>query len=238
MRKIALAAAVIGLFVAPALAQAPPAGTPTRVRGTVDKLDGQNLTVKSRDGQALTITLTDNVTVITLVKKSVTDIKAGDYVASTGVKGPDGKIHAVEVRIFPEAARGTGEGQFPWDLMPDSIMTNATVGEGRPGAAGGGAACHLQGRRIRVYRWPGCAGAGQWSRRCQPLEARRRGVRHRAGKRAEGKREKKTGQLDRTDPNQRRLSDSRVVGKPTLILLQRSPSMATLHSFVVTGPKD
>jgi hypothetical protein len=129
MRKIALAAAVIGLFVMPAFAQAPPAGTPTRVRGTVDKLDGQNLMVKSRDGQTLTIALADNVTVITLVKKTVADIKAGDYVASTGVKGTDGKIHAVEVRIFPEAARGLGEGQYPWDLMPDSIMTNATVGK-------------------------------------------------------------------------------------------------------------
>src|SRR5580692_3647962 len=129
MRKIALAAAMMGLFAVPALAQTPPVGTPTRIRGTVDKLDGQNLTVKSRDGQAPTIELAGNVTVITLVKKSVADIKAGDYVASTGVKGTDGKIHAVEVRIFPEAARGTGEGQFPWDLMPDSIMTNATVGK-------------------------------------------------------------------------------------------------------------
>ena len=128
MRKIAMAA-LIALAVGPALAQTPPAGTPTRIRGTVDKLDGQNLMVKSRDGQALTIELAANVAVITLVKKSVADIKAGDYVASTGVKGTDGKIHAVEVRIFPEAARGTGEGQYPWDLMPDSIMTNATVGK-------------------------------------------------------------------------------------------------------------
>jgi hypothetical protein len=128
MRKIAIAA-LIALAVGPALAQTPPAGTPTRIRGTVEKLDGQNLMVKSRDGQTLTIELAANVAVITLVKKSVADIKAGDYVASTGVKGTDGKIHAVEVRIFPEAARGTGEGQFPWDLMPDSIMTNATVGK-------------------------------------------------------------------------------------------------------------
>jgi hypothetical protein len=128
MRKIAIAA-LIALAVGPALAQTPPAGTPTRIRGTVDKLDGQNLMVKSRDGQALTIELAANVAVITLVKKSVADIKAGDYVASTGVKGTDGKIHAVEVRIFPEVARGTGEGQYPWDLMPDSIMTNATVGK-------------------------------------------------------------------------------------------------------------
>ena len=128
MRKIAIAA-LIALAVGPALAQTPPAGTPTRIRGTVDKLDGQNLMVKSRDGQTLTIELAANVAVITLVKKSVADIKAGDYVASTGVKGADGKIHAIEVRIFPEAARGTGEGQRPWDLMPDSVMTNATVGK-------------------------------------------------------------------------------------------------------------
>jgi len=127
MRKIAIAS-LIALVVGPALAQPPPAGTPTRIRGTVDKLDGQNLMVKSRDGQTLTIELAANV-VITLVKKSIADIKAGDYVASTGVKGTDGKIHAIEVRIFPEAARGTGEGQYPWDLMPDSIMTNATVGK-------------------------------------------------------------------------------------------------------------
>ena len=128
MRKIAIAG-LIALAVGPALAQTPPAGTPTRIRGTVDKLDGQNLMVKSRDGQTLTIELAANVAVITLVKKSIADIKAGDYVASTGVKGTDGKIHAIEVRIFPEAARGTGEGQYPWDLMPDSIMTNATVGK-------------------------------------------------------------------------------------------------------------
>jgi hypothetical protein len=129
MRKIALAAAMIGLLVMPAFAQAPPAGTPTRIRGMVDKLDGKNLAVKSRDGQVLTIALADNVAVVTLVKKTVADIKTGDYIASTGVKGTDGKLHAIEVRIFPEAGRGTGEGQFPWDLKPDSIMTNATVGK-------------------------------------------------------------------------------------------------------------
>jgi hypothetical protein len=128
MRKIALAAAVIGLFVMPAFAQAPPAGTPTRVRGTVDKLDGQTLTVKSRDGQAVTIALAPNVIVTTLVKKTMADVKTGDFVASTGIKGTDGKIHAIEVRIFPENLRGVGEGQYPWDLKPDSIMTNATVG--------------------------------------------------------------------------------------------------------------
>ncbi len=123
-----LAVALISLAVAPALAQtAPPAGTPTRIRGTVEELDGQTLRVKSREGQDVTIGLAPNYTVAGVVKRSLADIKTGDYVASTSVKGTDGKLHAVEVHIFPEAMRGTGEGQFAWDLVPDSLMTNATV---------------------------------------------------------------------------------------------------------------
>jgi hypothetical protein len=128
MRKIAIATAIISLFVVPALAQTSPAPAPVRVRGTVEKLDGQNLTVKSRDGQSLAIALAPNVIVSYLTKKSAADIKTGDFVASTGIKGTDGKLHAIEVRIFPENLRGVGEGQYPWDLKPDSIMTNATVG--------------------------------------------------------------------------------------------------------------
>jgi hypothetical protein len=130
MKRFAIAVVLAVLMIGPALAQTPaPEGTPTRVRATVEKLEGQNLTVKSHDGQNMTIVLAPNTTVVTLVKKSVADIKAGDYVASTGVKGPDGKLHAVEVRIFPEEMRGGNEGQRPWDLMPDSLMTNATVGK-------------------------------------------------------------------------------------------------------------
>ena len=179
MRKIAIAA-LIALYVGPALAQTPPARTPTRIRGTVDKLNGQNLMAKSRDGQTLTIELAANVAVITLVKKSVADIKAGDYVASTGVKGTDGKIHAIEVRIFPEAARGTGEGQYPWDLMPDSIMTNATVGKVDQAPQGPVLHVTFKGTESEYTVGPGRASAGQWPGRYQPPEARRRGVRHRA----------------------------------------------------------
>jgi hypothetical protein len=68
-----------------------------------------------------------NLTVAYLVKKSLGDIKAGDFVASTSRKGTDGKNHSVELRIFPEAMRGLGEGQYAWDLAPESLMTNATV---------------------------------------------------------------------------------------------------------------
>jgi hypothetical protein len=99
----------------------------TRRRASVDKLDGQALTVKSRDGQQLTVTLAPNVAVAYLVKQNLADIKAGDFVASTSMKGTDGKNHSVELRIFPEAMRGLGEGQYAWDLAPESLMTNATV---------------------------------------------------------------------------------------------------------------
>jgi hypothetical protein len=125
--------ALVGLVAAPAFAQTPPAANapapppPVRIRGTVDKLDGNTLTVKAKDGQTQTITVADK-TVQYLAKKSLSDIKAGDFLASTGMKGTDGKIHAIEVRIFPEALRGAGEGQYPWDLKPDTVMTNATAG--------------------------------------------------------------------------------------------------------------
>jgi hypothetical protein len=127
MRKIAPVAAIAAFLALPALAQAPPEGTPTRIRGTVEKLDGQKVMIKSRDGAPVVVELAPNFAVSALVKKSLADVKEGDYVASAGVKGTDGKIHAVEVRIFPEALRGAGEGQYPWDLSPDSVMTNATV---------------------------------------------------------------------------------------------------------------
>ena len=125
--KLLLAGALIALLILPAGAQQAPQGTPTRIRGTVEKLDGQALTVKSREGQQVTITLAPNVTVGYLIKQSLADIKAGDFVASTSTKGTDGKNHSVELRIFPEAMRGLGEGQYAWDLTPDSLMTNATV---------------------------------------------------------------------------------------------------------------
>jgi hypothetical protein len=135
--RVAVAATLAALLTAPALAQTPQSappqvtaiqGTPTRIRGTIEKLSGQDLTVKSREDQTATVALADNVAVAYLVKKNVRDIKLGDYIASTGIKGTDGKLHAIEVRIFPESLRGAGEGQYPWDLKPDSVMTNATVG--------------------------------------------------------------------------------------------------------------
>ena len=128
MRSTSIFAAVFAAFLAlPVLAQSPPAGTPARIRGTVDKLDGQALSVTQRDGQIVTVTLASGAAIQTLVKRNLTEIKPGDFVASTGIKDKGGKIHAIEVRILPKATPDGGR-QFAWDLSPDSVMTNATVG--------------------------------------------------------------------------------------------------------------
>ena len=88
MTKLLLAGALIALLILPASAQQASQGTPTRIRGTVEKLDGQALTVKSREGQTVTIALANNVAVAYLVKKNVGDIKPGDYIASIACSLP------------------------------------------------------------------------------------------------------------------------------------------------------
>ena len=146
-------AAVLAL---PAAAQNPPENTPTRIRGTVEKLDGQSLTVKSRDGQSLMIALAPNFTVRGVVAKTVADIKPGDFVASTSVKGPDGKLRAIEVHILPDSLRGVArEGQFPWDLVPGEHDDQRDRGRDHQRTARPGDQGHLQGRRGRSDHSPG-----------------------------------------------------------------------------------
>ena len=121
---------LVAIFVAVSALTAAAQNPPARIRGTVEKLDGQTLMVKSRDGQSLSIALAPNFTVRAVVAKTVADIKPGDFVASTSVKGADGKLRAIEVHILPESLRGVvREGQSPWDLVPDSLMTNATAAQ-------------------------------------------------------------------------------------------------------------
>src|SRR4051794_16738316 len=104
--------AFFALASVPALAQAPE-GTPTRIRGTVEKLMGQIVHVKTQAGQDVPVTMAANFTVTGVVKRSLSEIKAGDYIASTSVRGPDGKLRALEVHFLPP---GANEGQLPWDL--------------------------------------------------------------------------------------------------------------------------
>jgi hypothetical protein len=106
------------------------------VRGTIEKVDGPVLTIKSREGETLTVKIADNARVTTAVKVPLSEVKLNSYVAVTAMPQPDGSQRALEVMIFPEAARGTGEGHGPWDLRPQSTMTNATVTETVAGVDG------------------------------------------------------------------------------------------------------
>jgi hypothetical protein len=114
---------------APATMAAPtaPAAPPTRIRGTIAGAAGSVLTVNGRDGQKVAITLKDPVTVVTVTKVKLADIAPNSYIGTATRTDKDGKLIALEVLVFPEAMRGAGEGFYPWDLQPGSMMTNGTV---------------------------------------------------------------------------------------------------------------
>ena len=98
-----------------------------RVRGTIDRVDGDTYVVKARDGAELKLKLAPNATVVALTPASLSDIKQGSYVGVAGLPLPDGSQKALEVHIFPEAMRGVGDGHRGWDLQPSSTMTNGSV---------------------------------------------------------------------------------------------------------------
>ncbi|TMK03096.1 MAG: hypothetical protein E6G71_18600, partial [Alphaproteobacteria bacterium] len=110
-----------------AIGQQPP--TPSRVRGTVEGVAGNELALKSREGEELKLHMAGDMRVVGITRIPLSDIKVGSFIGTTTVPGPDGSQNAVEVHVFPEDMRGTGEGSRPWDLRPNSTMTNATVAE-------------------------------------------------------------------------------------------------------------
>ncbi|HET7364589.1 MAG TPA: hypothetical protein VFJ70_13565 [Burkholderiales bacterium] len=113
---------------AAALAQAP-ANAPTRIRGTLESVDGNTLTIKARSGETMKVKVPDNVVIIGLAKASMADITSGKFIGTTTVGQHQGALVAEEVHIFPENMRGTGEGHRDWDLRPQSKMTNANVAD-------------------------------------------------------------------------------------------------------------
>jgi hypothetical protein len=119
------ALAVVATLVATSVFAQQPAMV--RVRGTIENVTGPILDVKTRDGAMVKVKLADNAAIGTVLKKSLADIKPGEFVGITAMPQPDGTQKAVEIHIFPEAQRGTGEGHRPWDLEPNSTMTNANI---------------------------------------------------------------------------------------------------------------
>ena len=140
-----IASLALGAFVclcASTLAQTP---SPTqRIRGDVVALDGVHLQVRSRAGETLAVTLADNYAVNAVTKVDLTAIKPGTFVGVASMPQADGTLTALEVLVFPEAMRGTGEGHYPWDLKPGSMMTNATVTTAGVVAQSGGHRMTLQ----------------------------------------------------------------------------------------------
>jgi hypothetical protein len=121
--------AVIMVAASSLLAIAQQSPTPSRVRGAIESVDGDVIAVKSRSGEDVKLHMTGDIRVVGIVKISLADIKVGSFIGATTVPGPDGTNNAVEVHVFPEDMRGTGEGSRPYDLRPNSTMTNATVAE-------------------------------------------------------------------------------------------------------------
>jgi len=127
MRRILLTAATLAALAAlPALVTPASAQTPERVRGTVRSLSGNTLVVDTREGAQATITLAPNYSVAAVVPATLADAKPGTFIGAAAM-GPKDRLRAVEVLIFPDSMKGSGEGHYPWDLMPESTMTNATI---------------------------------------------------------------------------------------------------------------
>jgi hypothetical protein len=100
---------------------------PVRVRGTIEKVDGGTYFVKSRDGTALKLKLAAGGGVSAIVQASLADVKEGKYIGVAALPTADGGLKALEITIFPEPLRGLAEGFRPWDLQPNSTMTNANL---------------------------------------------------------------------------------------------------------------
>src|SRR5579864_3963289 len=100
---------------------------PERIRGEIVSLRGDVLTVHRHSGDTVSIEVKPDVAVTALKVVKLSDVKAGSYVGTPAISGPDGKLTATSVLLFPEAARGTAEGHFAYDFGPNSTMTNANV---------------------------------------------------------------------------------------------------------------
>jgi hypothetical protein len=150
-KKLAGLALLVVVAAMPALAQAP---KPDRVTGTIETVNGHTVTAKSAKGVTLKLNLANNVSVIQVVKASLSDIKPGDFIGSGAMPQPDGTQKALEVHIFPESMRGTGEGFRPWD-RPGSTMTNGTVGADVTSVTGQVVAVSYKGGQQKIMVPPG-----------------------------------------------------------------------------------
>jgi hypothetical protein len=127
MVRTRLAIAMILAMAVPAFAQNQAPAQMVRAHATVEKLDGQDLTIKTHSGKTITLTLPEGVNLVRSRPVTVADVKPGQFIGCTAVEGPDGKLHAKEIHILPESMRGAGEGHYPWGDTPKTTMTNGNI---------------------------------------------------------------------------------------------------------------
>ena len=123
--RIWFAMAAVGMLVATSVSYAQQ--KLVRIRGTIEKVDGQNLEVKSREGKNIKVIVDGKARYTAIVKASLPDLTPDTYIGVTAMPNADGSQQAVAIHIFQPAQRGTGEGFRPWDLQPGSTMTNAAI---------------------------------------------------------------------------------------------------------------
>ena len=121
--------AALALVCTWALGQAPAANPTQRLRGTIESFDSSTLVVKERSGEVLRLALANSLSLSEVLPIELSAIQPGSFIGTAAMPAADGTLRAMEVLVFPEAARGTGEGHSPWDLQPGSTMTNATVAD-------------------------------------------------------------------------------------------------------------
>lgn len=123
-----LALAGMALIAIASAASAQQQAPPVRVRGVIEKVDGNTLTVKTHQGETATVKLADNARVAAMVKASIADVKPGNYIGVTAMPNPDGSQKAIGIHIFMESQRTAVQARHtPWDREPGSTMTNANV---------------------------------------------------------------------------------------------------------------
>jgi hypothetical protein len=150
-RRLFIASLLAGSLLASlgatlAVAQTPP----SHIRGSIAGLDGATLSVVTREGPTVNVALPQNANIAAMKKLELSDIAPGRFIGTAAKPGPDGQLQALEVLVFPEAGRGTGEGHYDWDLAPGTSMTNANVDAAVQGNSGRELTLSYRGGSVKV----------------------------------------------------------------------------------------
>ena len=151
LRSTLLMSTAVLAIAVPMLTAAQNSPPPVRIRGTVDAVDASSVRVQTREGKQVTLAIGSGTRYSAVKALDLSAITSGSFIGTAGKPGPNGSVEALEVLVFPEEARGSGEGHYDWDLLPGSSMTNATVAAAVSGNNGRDLDLVYQGKNIKVH---------------------------------------------------------------------------------------